>query len=208
MSLKKMRFIALASLLLFSCGESMDRELQQELHGSLVSFFKAVETRDRDLLNSTVFFPDTRDYRDHVNKLLVRYLDEVQEGKVRFDAQGIVLTRFLRLNYHRNVPIAIESLPQDGMVKYRVGVHFSYDALLGRADFEKGTKVFVPTEPFGTALVLEYGAEGHPAPRQQLSYIELVFTMKKTNTPGSWQVREVLADENTAEFETSYMVDF
>jgi len=134
-------------------------------------------------------------------------LTEVQQGHVTFDEQGVVLIRLLGLGHHRYLVQDIKTDEEKREAWMRIGIHYAYDSTIAFSDMEEGTKVYVPGKPWGKVYVLTIGGE-NPAPREQLSYLELVVHMKKTNLGDLWQIRDMAVDETTIEYEISLKMDF
>ena len=186
-----------------------DREeaFRLELRKSFLAYLNALESMDEEALRATVFFPDTNDYKAHVQALLLQYLEQAQKnGTVAFDPQGVVACRFLGLSHFQYTIVDVKKLDEKDLVM-RIGIHYAYDSNLSRADYEKGTKVLIPGKPLGTVLTLVIGGE-NPAPREQLKYAELEIVFRKTNFENHWQVRELRIDEARLEFEVSFKDDF
>ena len=193
------------SLLLATCSDSQ-QELSLQLQNSFRAFIEGVETQDAQTLERVVFFPGVRDYAEHTRQLLLNYLGAVQTGPITFDEQGVVLVRFLKLRHLRWQVLKAEPVSETD-ARLRLSVHFAYDANMVQADFEQGTKVFIPAKPWGTAHTIVIGGE-NPIPREQLRYLEIEILLRRTNLPGWWQVRTCTADEATIEYEISTRTDY
>lgn len=202
------RILMLIFLILpLSACLSSNQQLEIELRRSLKNFVASVDERHVEGLQISVFFPETSDYKKHVQSLLINYLEELRDGKeITFDDQGVVLTRFIGMLHHNYLVKSIETI-DDRNVRMRMSFKFSYDNNIRQANFEKGTKVYVPGDPWGTTHLIEVGVDA-PAPRLQISYAEVVVEMRKTNHEGYWQVRTCKVDEDSLEFEQSFETEF
>ena len=199
-------------LALLSTCQTQDRALTLELQRSFKNFLNAVESRDETGLTASVYFPGAASYSGHVRELILNYLDQVQtEKKVVFDPQGVTLCRFLQLNHHTYLVKRV-SKSEDGMkANMRISVGFSYDSSLAysirNGDYEPGTRVYIPGKPWGAVIELVVG-EPLAIPREQLKYLEIDLTFKKTNYEGLWQIRTCQADESSIQYEVSLKDDF
>jgi len=184
-----------------------DRQLEIELRRSLKNYVASVNERHLEGLHISVYFPGVNDYKAHVQKLLFDYLEQTRRREpITFDDQGVVLTRFLGMTYYNYQVKHIEKV-DDRNVVMRIGYTFSFDANLKQANYEKGTKVYIPAQPWGTTYEIVVG-EPAPAPRNQLRYAEVVVEMRRTNHEGYWQVRTCKVDPGSIDFETSYETEF
>ncbi|MDJ0838423.1 MAG: hypothetical protein QNK37_18035 [Acidobacteriota bacterium] len=178
------------------------REL--ELRRSYKNYLAALEELHYEGLLQYVYFPGvkSREYRTHVKNLQIDYLERVAEGKpVEFDEQGVVLSRFLRLKYYNYSVEEIRDI-NDTDTRMRISLHFNFDHMLQAADYEEGTKVYLPGSPLGTvSLYTEGGA--NEIPRTQLKYIEIDVVLRRTNHEGYYQVRRLTPVRNSEEFENS-----
>ena len=197
--------------LLVSCNQA-DKQLELELRKSFKTFLESVEKRDEAGLNATVFFPGVRDTKGHVQQLLLTYLDEAQtKGVVTFDEQGVVLARFLGLR-HLSYGIKKMETSEDGLnAEIRIAVAFAYDNnivySLRDVDYQDGTRFLIPGKPWGSVITITLGGD-IPIPREQLKYVEIDISFRKTNYEGLWQVRRCVVDESSLQFETSLKNDF
>jgi len=197
--LKRLNYFGLLALLLVigGCSESDSREM--ELRRSFKNYVHSVAELHQAGLEHYVYFPNVRDYKMHVQGLLMGYMDQASSaGQIILDEQGVVLTRFLRLTYHNYEVLSISEIDEQD-VKMRIAINFSYTALLKAAAYEEGTKVYLPTKPFGQIYTFEVGGENE-IPRDELSYIEIELVFRKTNVEGYWQLRRCVADPDTAKF--------
>lgn len=192
----------LLSLLLLSGCQSNDLDLELELKLSFKNFLAALERRQESDLRIVVNLPGLTEYKDHVDKLFLKYLEQVETGQVEFDEQGIVLSRFLSLAYYQYSVLSKEKSENGMRANMRIAIKFSYDANIKQANFQKGTKIFIPTSPFGSAETIIIGSD-NPVPREQLNAIELDVFFKKINYEGLWQVTKVDVVPNSAKFVTS-----
>ena len=202
--------ILISSSLLFlsGCGSHLEEQRKLELRRSFKNFIQSVEEVHEEGLKSYVFFPDTHDYKGHVQQLLLTYLEEVQDqGRVTFDEQGVVLVRFLGLVYHRYVILKVTPSEDDMETAMRIAISFDYDANITAAGYEDGTTVLIPGKPWGRVCKVVVGGE-NDIPREQLSYIELDVTFRRTNVEGYWQLRRCVADPASAKYELSFQADF
>ena len=85
----------------------------------------------------------------------------------------------------------------------RISVHFAFDSNLKFSNHEEGTQVFVPGKPWGKSHVLIIG-DDNDIPREQLAYLEIVITFRRTNLEGIWQVRSCQADEASMTYDISF----
>lgn len=192
-------------LALIGCGDAgVDHDTEMALRKSFRNFVLSIKTPKASELQMTVFLPNVGDYERYVKDLTIEYLAKIQQGELVRDPQGLMLTRFLGLEHNRFM-IKNLSLSEDGSeARMRAGIYFAYDRNIEASGLEKGTKIFVPGEPWGTVHTIVIGSDENPAPREQLKYLEFVVTFKRTNLEGHWQVRLLEVDEATVEFETSF----
>lgn len=200
-------YSALALGLCLSQCTKWDEELETALCKSLNNYIYAVRDLDGRGLEATVYFPGVTDYKGYVRERLTSYLSEVRTGQVTFDPQGLVLIRFLGLGHHRYLVQDIKTSEDAREAWLRIGIHFAYDSNIAFSDMESGTQFFVPGKPWGKAYILTIGGE-NPAPREQLSYAEIVVHMRKTNMEDFWQVREMEIDPDALKWEISLRTDF
>lgn len=199
--------IVVCGLLMFGCGGANEK-LSLELQGSFGSYTKAIESLNDEALLTSVFFPDTSQYKAHVKKLLLDYLGRAQtDGWVTFDEQGVVLIRFLGLAHHRYLVEDVR-LSENGQGAFmRIAVNYSYDNNIAMSNYEEGTTVLLPGNPWGSVVKIRVGGE-IPIPREQLSHAEIDIEFRKTNVEGVWQVRRCIADQGSLRYETSLKDDF
>ncbi len=192
--------------LMLGCGGN--EKLSLELQGSFIDYTKAIESLNEEALLASVYFPGVSEYKAHVQKLLLDYLEQAQtEESVRFDEQGVVLIRFLGMAHHR-FQVKDVGLAEDGQsANMRIAVRFSYDSNIAMSNFEDGTKILLPGEPWGSVITITIGGET-PIPREQLDYAEIDIQFRKTNMEGKWQVRRCVVDEESLRFVTSLEEDF
>ena len=191
--------LLLLLLSLVSCTERFD-PLSLELKGSFQNFVNSVNEMHQKGLEISVFFPNTTDYKSHVQDLVIGFHNDVRnKGTVSFDPQGVVLSRLLGFAYHNYVIKEIVEIPDSTDVSMRISINFSYDKVISAAKYESGTRVFVPGKPLGRVYTLTMGEE-NKIPREQLSYIEIDTLWRATNHEGYWQLRECIADESSAQF--------
>jgi len=203
---RSLLFLALVAL--WSCGHHMEDQMRLELRRSFQNYIDSVEAVHDEGLKHYVFFPETTDYAEHVRKLLLTYLEDAQEKQqVSFDEQGVVLCRFLGLDYHRFVILSVSSSNDDLERSMRIAISFDYDGNLSAAQYEPGTTVLIPSKPWGKVAVVRIGGE-NDLPREQLAYIEVDLDFNRTNFEGYWQLRRCVADENSARYELSFKADF
>lgn len=196
----------LISLLCLGC-QTKDKALEFELRKSFKNYLNALENRKEYELRVVVNVPGLKEYKKHVNNLYLNYLDQLEQGLVSFDDQGIVLARFLKLSHYR-YGILDFGKSEDGMTaNMRISIHFSYDANLSHSGFEEGTKVYVPSQPWGSVIPLVIGKE-NPVPREQLKYIELDINFRRTNYEGVWQVMTMHPIKDSDQYETSFQANF
>ncbi|CAM2068798.1 hypothetical protein SCOR_25740 [Sulfidibacter corallicola] len=196
------------ALILPACNRAEQMQ-KLELMRSFNNFIHSVNELHDKGLTISVYFPGVSDYKAHVKKLLLSYMERTHAGgPLEFDPQGVVLVRFLGLAYHR-YDIKSYTFGDDGQtVQMRLSVSFSYDNNIQYSEYEEGTKVYIPAKPWGTVHEVVVGSSANPVPREQLSYLEIDVTMRKTNFEGYWQVRSCEVDESSLQFETSFRGDF
>lgn len=194
---------AMALLWLPGCGDQAEQEREFAIRRSIRNYWSALDMRTEEALRTYVYFPGVMGYREHVNTLITRYLENAQDKqKVRFDEQGVVLSRFLRLQ-HLNYELLELQVAEDGMnAEVRIAFRFAYDSLLEQSDYEEGTKVLIPVEPLGSVAVLVAG-ESNNTPRYQLAYLELDVGLRKTNFEDYWQVRRMVPVDGSAKYDVS-----
>lgn len=199
------RCLILSILVVMGCSRGgVDTDTEMALRKSFRNFVLSIKKPKSNELNMTVFLPDVGDYERYVKDLTIEYLDKIQRGELVMDPQGLMLTRFLGLEHNRFAIKSI-SVSEDGSeARMRGALSFAYDANIKASGLEKGTKIFVPGQPWGTVHVIEIGSDENPAPREQLKSLEFVVTFKKTNLADHWQVRSLVVDEATIEYETSF----
>lgn len=206
MASRSLMFAVLLMVPMLGCINEK-QQLEIELRRSFKNFVASVNERHVEGLHISVFFPGVSDYKEHVTNTLFTYLDELRLNKpITFDEQGVVLSRFLGMIHHNYLIKDIETLSERD-IRMRISYRFSYDATIKQANFEKGTKVYIPANPWGTAHLIEVGVDA-PAPREQLQAVEILVTMRRTNHEGFWQVRECKIDEDSLEWETSIETEF
>ncbi len=192
--------------LLLAC-QSEQKDLALELQGSLKNYMNALESRNAEGLEATVFFPGVRDYSAHVKQLQLDHLEDAQTKEhTSFDPQGVVLIRFLGLNY-LGYKILDMNQSEDGMNAHmRISVHFAYDSNITydlRANaYEDGTRILIPGKPWGKVITIVLGQDA-PAPREQLKYLEIEVDFRKTNYKGLWQIRRCEVDPASIRYEIS-----
>ena len=189
-----------------SCTTEKQR-LTRELQGSFKIFLSSVATRNAKGLETSVYFPGVSDYKGHVSRLLLKYLDDAQEKEfIEFDPQGVVLSRFLGLNELQYVVKDVAKSEDGATATMRIGVHFAYDNNIAydirTNTYPKGTTVLIPGKPWGKVVKIVLG-EAAPIPREQLKYLEIVTSFRKTNYEGRWQLRACEIDEDSVQFEIS-----
>lgn len=194
------------SILLMGTACRKDETLKFELMRSYNNFIHSVDELHEEGLNISVYFPGVADYRGHVKKILLQYIEQTNnpEQLIEFDEQGVVLSRFLGLAYHRYKVLSYGLNEAGNEASMRVAVHFSYDKNITYSNYEDGTKVYIPGEPWGATYLVTIGGTGNPVPRTQLKYVEIDVALKKTNIEGYWQVRRSVIDPQSLAFEKSF----
>lgn len=205
--------LVLALLVAFSGCENRKQQVELELRRSFKMFLDACEKRDLERLKAVVYFPGVTDYEDHVRQLQLNYLEDAQSEKqfVTFDEQGVVLGRFLGLMHHTYEVIDMEVNEDETEAKMRISVNFAYDNNISynvsKVDYEPGTRIFIPGEPWGKVIIITLGGE-IPSPREQLKHIEIDMEFRKTNYEGVWQLRKCVADQSSIEYEFTIKENF
>lgn len=203
--MKRIMSLSLCLLCLASACRK-DDSLKFELMRSFNNLIHSVNELNEEGLAISVYFPGVSNYKDHVKQVLLKYIEQTNDPEqlITFDEQGVVLSRFLGLSYHRYQVLSY-ALGEDGnQATMRVEVNFSYDKNITYSNYPDGTKVLVPAQPWGSTYTITIGGTGNPVPRNQLKKLEIDVTFKKTNFEGFWQVRKCVVDPASIEFETSF----
>lgn len=202
LSLRVLSLLTIAITL--GCSDP-NKTLSLELQKSYNTFLKSVEVLHQEGLETTVYFPQVKDYRQYAIDILANYKLQVAEGKpITFDAQGVVLARFLGLGHHRYQVLSVSKSEDGKTAQMRIKVNFAYDNTVKFGGFEEGSTVYIPKEPWGTVYQVVLG-QPNELPRNQLKSIEIEIDFHVTNHDGWWQVRRCEADENSLEFEESFV---
>lgn len=203
--MKRMISLSLCLLFLVSACRKNDN-LKFELMRSFNNLIHSVKELNEEGLAISVYFPGVSNYKEHVKQVLLKYIEQTNDPDqaITFDEQGVVLSRFLGLSYHRYHVLSY-GLSEDGnQATMRVVVNFSYDKNITYSNYPDGTQVLIPAKPWGETYTLTIGGIGNPVPRDQLKKLEIDIEFKKTNYEGFWQVRQCVVDPASIEFETSY----